>query len=76
MFMNTIEVLGFQQHVNFSTHRMGNTVNLVLTESSELFKLKKIHPGNYISDQFTANCTISLEKNNPQEANHKVLEYQ
>ena len=32
-FMNTIESLSFQQYVNFSTHRMGNTLDLVLTES-------------------------------------------
>ena len=37
-FMNTIESLGFQQHVNFSTHRMGNTLDLVFMESSEPFR--------------------------------------
>ena len=61
-FMNTIEALGFQQHVNFSTHRMGNTLHLVLTESSEPFKIETILPGNYISDHCAVNCTISLEK--------------
>ena len=61
-FMNTIKALGFQQHVNFSTHRMGNTLDLLLTESSDPFKIKSILPGNYISDHCTVNCTISLEK--------------
>ena len=48
IFMDTIETLGFQQHVNFLTHRMGNTLDLVLTESLEPFKIKTILPGNYI----------------------------
>ena len=39
IFMNTIEALGFQQHVNFSPYRVGNTLNLVLTEPSEPFKI-------------------------------------
>ena len=58
--MNTIEALGFQQHVNFSTHRMGNTLDLVLTESSEPFKIETILQGNYISDHCAFNYTISL----------------
>ena len=41
IFMNTIEALGFQQHVNFSTHRIGNTLDLVLTESQSPSKLKQ-----------------------------------
>ena len=62
IFMNTMEVLAFQQHVNFSTHRIGNTLDLVQIESSEPFKIETILSGNYISDHCTANCTISLEK--------------
>ena len=62
IFTNTIEPIGFQQHGNFSTHRIGNTLNLVLTESSEPFKIETILPGNYISDHYTVNCIISLEK--------------
>ena len=41
---------------------MGNTLDLVLIESSEPFKIQTILPGNYISDHCTVNCTISLEK--------------
>ena len=62
IFMNTIEALGFQQHVNFSTHRIVNTINLLLAGSSEPFKIETILLGNYISDHCTVNCTISLEK--------------
>ena len=61
-FMNSIESLGFQQHVNFSSHRMGNTLDLVLTEYLEPFKMETILPGNYISGHCAVNCTISLEK--------------
>ena len=39
--METIEALGFQQHVNFFTHRIGNTPNLILIESSEPFKIEQ-----------------------------------
>ena len=60
IFMNTIEALSFQQHVNYSTHRIGNTHDLVLTESSGPFKIETILPGNYISDHCTVNCNISL----------------
>ena len=59
-FINTMEALGFQQHVNFPTHRMGNTLDLVLTEYSEPFKIETILPRNYTSDHWTVNCTISL----------------
>ena len=73
-FMNTIEALDFQQHVNFPTHRMGNILDLVLTESSEPFRIETILPGNYISDHCTVNCTISLAKNqeNQQDRQHQI----
>ena len=54
--MNAIEALGFQQHVNFSTHIIGNTLILVLTESSEPFKIETKLLGNYISDH----CSVNL----------------
>ena len=60
--MNTIEALGFQQHINFSTHRIGNTLNLVRIESSGPFNIEAILPGNYISDHCSVNYTISFEK--------------
>ena len=45
IFMNTIKALGFQQHVNFSTHRIGNTPDQGLTEFSKPFKIETILPG-------------------------------
>ena len=32
-FLETIEAMGLQQHVNFDTHRKGNALDLMLTES-------------------------------------------
>ena len=60
--MNSIESLGFRHYVNFSTYRMANTLDLVLTESLKPFKVETILPGNYTSDYCAVNCTISLEK--------------
>ena len=40
---------------------MANTLDLVLTESLEPFKIGTILPGNYILDHCVVNCTLSLE---------------
>ena len=49
IFNDTMEALRLQQHVSFPTHCTGNTLDLMLTETtSQLYK--KTSKGRYISD--------------------------
>ena len=49
-FMEIIEALGLQQWVDFGTHRLGNTIDLVFNELASNIEIVKCTPGPFISD--------------------------
>ena len=49
IFTYTMQALGFQQHVNFQTHCVGNTLDLLFTESASRFNMRTFK-GSYILD--------------------------
>ena len=49
IFMDTVEALGLQQHVNFQTHHAGNILVLIFTENTSQFSIKTFK-GRCISD--------------------------
>ena len=49
IYMDTMEALGLQQHVNFQTHHAGNTLDLIFTETTCQFNMR-ISKSRYISD--------------------------
>ena len=59
-FLETIEAMGLQQHVNFNTCRKGNTLDLVLTESYSGMVIKNCTQGPFLSDHFVVLCQTSI----------------
>ena len=56
VFINTITALGFNQVVDFETHKQGNHLDLVLTEELTKLKIANWFPGPYLSDH----CTVKI----------------
>ena len=54
--MGIITALGLEQHVNFPTHKAGNTLDLVITEMGSKLEVARSFPGPFWSD----NCAIDL----------------
>ena len=57
-FMDTIEALGLQQWVNFGTHHLGNTIDLVFTELASNIEMMRCIPGPFISNHCVVKCEI------------------
>ena len=49
-FIESTQALALQQHVNFSTHASGNTLDLVFTELFNELKIQKCTQDDFISD--------------------------
>ena len=65
--MDTIEALGLQQWVDFGTHRLGNTIDLVFTELASNIEIVKCTPGPFISDHCIVKCEINYKRDRPTE---------
>ena len=50
IFTDTMEVLGLSQHVEHPTHRLGNTLDLIFTETNGNTQLDSIREGPFFSD--------------------------
>ena len=57
IFLDTMETLGLDNHVNFSMHNSGNTLDLVLTEALSSLSVVTCRQGPFLSDH----CSIELE---------------
>ena len=42
--------MGLYQHVNFTTHKQGNTLDLVISELGSMSKVMTTSPGPYLTD--------------------------
>lgn len=58
-FKNSIQAMGLIQHVDFSTHKDGNTLDLVLTEEVNGVDVLSCQPGPFLSDH----CAVKIETN-------------
>ena len=67
IFMDTIEALGLQQWVDFGTHCLGNTIDLVFTELASNIEIIKCTPGPFISDHCIVKCEINYKRDRPTE---------
>ena len=65
--MDTIEALGLQQWVDFGTHHLGNTINLVFTELASNIEMMRCTPGPFISDHCVVKCEIKYRRDRPME---------
>lgn len=67
IFLDTMHVLGLQQHVHEQTHLRGHTLDLVFTEELSSFNVLSCHVGDYLSDHALVKCTISVKKIRPEQ---------
>ena len=75
IFMDTIEALGLQQWVDFGTHCLGNTIDLVFTELASNIEILKCTPGPFISYHCVVKCEIKHNRDRPKDENmtyHKI----
>ena len=59
-FMDIIMALGLEQHVHFSIHKAGNTLDLVMTELGSKLEVTKCSPGPFWSDHCAADFVVKL----------------
>ena len=73
--MHTIEALGLQQWVDFETHCLGNTIDLIFTELASNTEMLRCTPGPFISNHCVVKCEIKYKRDRPIEENityHKI----
>ena len=59
IFVDTMIALGFNQHVSFPTHRAGNTLDLVYTETCNNIEVKSCTPGPILSDNTAVEIVVT-----------------
>ena len=60
MFLDNLEVLGLESHCKFMTHKLGNTLDVFLSEISSDITIHSCIPGPFISDHCMVECTTSM----------------
>ena len=58
--METAEAIGLHQHVQFDTHKCGNTLDLIFTEAGSSITIRSCNQSPYISDHCIINCSTTI----------------
>ena len=61
-FLDSINVMGLKQHVNFPTHRTGNTLDTVVTDNHCKIKNVNVIQAHYISDHGIIHLRIKIDR--------------
>ena len=61
-YIDTMEVLGLVQHIDQQTHQLGNTLDLIYTESLEPLKVYHAFTSMYISDHCLVGIELQMKK--------------
>ena len=61
-FLDTNAPLGLKQHVRFSTHTSGNTLDLIFTEVNSEIGIADCIPNSYLSDHCNVLCKLMLKR--------------
>ena len=72
IFVDTMIALGFNQHVSFPTHRAGNMLDLVFTETCNSSQVKSCRPGPKVSDHTVVDIVVTQSTQHRQ---RKLIEY-
>ena len=64
-FNDTIEAMGLCQHVSFPTHRLGNTLDLILSKIQGSISINTKVPGPFVTDHCAIISPLSLKKQQP-----------
>ena len=60
--LDTMEALGLVQHIDQQTHRLGNTLDLVYTESLEPIRIYHTFTSSYTSDHHLIGIELQMKK--------------
>lgn len=60
-FNNSVSAMGLEQHVDFSTHTGGHSLDLVITESLNVIVVS-CEPGPFISDHCVIKTVLGIRK--------------
>ena len=63
--MNVLEMmlaLGLKQNVMFDTHKLGNTLDLIFTETESKITVKSVYKGEQLLDHSIVHMVLSLQK--------------
>ena len=67
LFINMMDALGLDCHVDFPIHENGHSLDLIFTEMLSEMKIIRCTPAAYLSDHCTIECLLSLKKSQLQE---------
>ena len=62
IFNDTVEAMGLYQHVSYPTHRLGNTLDLIIREIQSSMSINSTVPGPFITNHCAVISTLSLKK--------------
>ena len=65
IFSDTIEAMGLYQHIGFSTHQAGNTLDLVLSNITSKTSVLTTSPGPYLTNHIAVIGTLSIKRLEP-----------
>ena len=65
IFGDSIDALGLYQHVGFGMHRLGNVLDLVLSDFTNEAKVLTAAPGPFLTDHRAIISTLNLKKLKP-----------
>ena len=61
-FLEMMWALGLKQNVMFDTHKLGNTLDLIFTETESKITVKSLYKGEQLSDHSIVHVVLSLWK--------------
>ena len=59
IFQDVLDSLGLHNHITFPTHRLHNTLDLIITEHQENF-IRKLNQGRLFSDHYLINFEMAF----------------
>ena len=65
IFNDTIKAMGLYQHVSFTTHKLGNTLDLVINKIQGNISVMTSALGPYLTDHWAMVSTLNIKKSQP-----------
>ena len=61
-FADILATFCFKQHVNFTTHSLGHTLDLMISRCTGYVVIDYVLPSDYINDHCAVHCSLSVLK--------------
>ena len=74
-YIDTMEALGLVHHINQPTHQLGNTLDLIYTESLEPIPVSHAFTSNFISDHCLVGIELEMRKQQVRIESSKTRNY-